>query len=106
MLQLQEKQRSTIKEFLVIFLKLIIFVVLLYFNFNKPEFYIAAPFVAKGSTVLLVFMLASFSISVLRYSVIYVYIRKNKLKSTIKDNFILGINRIVSVINTLFLVFS
>lgn len=103
---LEEKQRSTIKEVLVILLKLIIFVVLLYFNFDTPEFYKAAPFIAKSSKVLLFFMLASFSVSVLRYSVIYLYIRKNRLKSNIKDNFILGINRIVSVFNTLFIVFS
>ncbi len=106
MLRLADKQRSTVREFFVILLKLFIFVVLLYFNFDQPEFYKAAPFIAKASRVLLFFMLASFSVSVLRYSVIYVYIRKNKLKNNIKDNFILGINRIVSVFNTLFLVVS
>jgi len=106
MLKLEEKQRSTVKEFFVILVKLIIFVVLLYFNFDQPDFYKTAPLLAKTSKVLLFFMLASFSLSVLRYSVIYLYIRKNRLKSNIKDNFILGINRIVSVFNTLFLVIS
>lgn len=106
MFKLEEKRRSTVKEFLVILLKLVIFVVLLFFNIDKPEFYQTAPFLAKTSKVLLYFMLASFSVSVLRYSVIFLYIRKNRLKSNIKDNFILGINRIVSVFNTLFLVFS
>src|SRR5690606_6785208 len=106
MIIIEKKQRSAVKEFFVILLKLIIFVVLLYFNFDKPEFYHTAPFIAKASKVLLFFMLASFSVSVLRYSVIYLYIRKNRLASNIKDNFILGINRIVSVFNTLFLVVS
>jgi small-conductance mechanosensitive channel len=106
MIKIEKKQRSAVREFFVILLKLLIFVVLLYFNFDKPEFYHAAPFIAKASKVLLFFMLASFSVSVLRYSVIYLYIRKNRLVSNIKDNFILGINRIVSVFNTLFLVFS
>ena len=104
MIKIEKKQRSAVKEFFVILLKLIMFVVLLYLNFDEPEFYKAAPFIAKASKVLLFFMLASFSVSVLRYSVIYLYIRKNRLASNIKDNFILGINRIVSVFNTLFLV--
>lgn len=106
MLKLEEKQRSIFKEFFILLIKLIIFVVLLYLYFDNPELYKTAPLIAKTSKVLLFFMLASFSVSVIRYSVIYLYIRKNKLKSNIKDNFILGINRIVSVFNTLFFVVS
>jgi len=41
-----------------------------------------------------------------RLIIIYWYVRKNNLKANIKDNFILGINRIVSVLNTVFLIIA
>eukprot|EP01132_Coremiostelium_polycephalum_P017347 gene17347-20783_t len=38
--------------------------------------------------------------------IIFWYVKKHKLKSNIKDNFILGINRIVSILNTVFFVLA
>ncbi|MGY0041455.1 mechanosensitive ion channel family protein [Pedobacter sp. NJ-S-72] len=49
-----------------------------------------------------VFLGPSVAVSFLRLIVIYWYIKKHRFKSTIKDNFILGINRIVSILNTVF----
>jgi len=50
----------------------------------------------------MIFLGPSLAISIIRWVVIYWYIKKHKFKSNIKDNFILGINRIESILNTVF----
>ena len=100
------KERSTTTELLVIFIKLVVYATLVYFNINQPEIYAKVPIIGKVAYSLLIVTGASFSISVVRLIIIYWYIRKNNLKANIKDNFILGINRIVSVLNTVFLIIA
>lgn len=98
-----DKKRKTSSEFLMITLKTIVFFLLVYFRINEPPLYIHYPWIAHITYALSVFMGPSITVSFLRLVVIYFYIRKHHLKSDIKDNFILGINRIVSILNTLFL---
>ncbi|WP_026904944.1 mechanosensitive ion channel family protein [Pedobacter glucosidilyticus] len=100
------KERSTTTELLVIFIKLVVYATLVYFNINQPEIYAKVPIIGKVAYSLLIVTGASFSISVVRLIIIYWYVRKNNLKANIKDNFILGINRIVSVLNTVFLIIA
>jgi len=58
--------------------------------------------VAQGAEALFVFLGPSLTVSAIRLVIIFWYIKKHKFKSNIKDNFILGINRIVSILNTVF----
>lgn len=98
----------------MILIKALIYLTLVYFYINKDQlyvehprlFYIEYPRVYNAAKALLVFLGPSLVISVLRLVIIYWYIRKHKFKSNIKDNFILGINRIVSILNTVFLVIA
>jgi small-conductance mechanosensitive channel len=99
---IEEKQRSTRREFLMIIIKTIIFFVLVYFEAYQPVLFKDYPFVALTAHAFTVFLGPSVAVSFLRLIVIYWYIKKHRFKSTIKDNFILGINRIVSILNTVF----
>ena len=99
---IEEKQRSTRKEFLMIIIKIIILFMLAYFETYQPVMFTDFPFIALTAHAFMVFLGPSVAVSFLRLVVIYWYIKKHRFKSTIKDNFILGINRIVSILNTVF----
>ncbi|ADY51071.1 MscS Mechanosensitive ion channel [Pseudopedobacter saltans DSM 12145] len=102
--KLKESERSTFREISSIILKLILCVVLIYFSNQPPLWYKTVPILAKLVYSVMIFFSVSLSVSILRYFVVNIYIRKNKLKSSVKDNFILGINQIVSVLNTVFFI--
>ena len=99
---IEEKQRSTRREFLMIIIKTIVLFVLAYFETYQPVMFTDFPFIALTAHAFMVFLGPSVAVSFLRLVVIYWYIKKHRFKSTIKDNFILGINRIVSILNTVF----
>ena len=106
MTKVKEEERSIIKEILIIFLKLFFCVVLIYFSYHPPVVYTTIPILAKIAYSVMIFLSASLSISIIRYFIIRIYTSKNKLKNKVKDNFILGINQIVSVLNTVFIVIA
>ena len=99
---IEDKERQTGKEILMIVVKALICLVLIYFYANNPEIYTEFPALDKIADTSILFLGPSLIISVLRLIVIYWYIKKHKLKKNIKDNFILGINRVVSILNTVF----
>lgn len=99
----EDKTRKTGKELLLLAAKTIVFFLLVYFNVNQPPVYIHSRLLASLASALTIFMGPSILVSFIRLVVIYFYIRKHHLKTDIKDNFILGINRVVSILNTVFL---
>lgn len=99
---IEDRERKTGKELLMILIKTVIYLTLLYFYINKPDFYVEYPRIDQIAKGLMVFLGPSLVISILRLVVIYWYIRKHRFKNNIKDNFILGINRIVSILNAVF----
>jgi len=99
---IEEKQRKTGSEFLMIVLKTVIFSALVYFNISEPNLYLHYPWLIRLANAVIVFLGPSIVISFVRLVVIYWYIKKHRFKPNIKDNFILGINRIVSILNTVF----
>jgi hypothetical protein len=101
---IHERERKAGKELLIIIFRTLIWGVLLYFFLNKPAFYDENPQIDNLAKALLIFLGASLVVSTLRLIIIYWYIRKHNFKTNIKDNFILGINRIVSILNTVFIV--
>lgn len=96
------KERKTRNEFIVISVKAVIYAVLVYFRINTPEIYDRYVFVNQFCGALFVFLGPSLTLSILRLIIIFWYIKKHRLKPSIKDNFILGINRIESILNTVF----
>lgn len=105
-MNVKKDERSTVKEILIIVIKLILCVLLIYFNNHPPLLYRSIPLLAKVAYSVMIFFSASLSLSILRFFVVSIYVRKNKLKNRLKDNFILGINQIVSVLNTVFMIIS
>lgn len=103
---IEDRERKTGKEILTILVKVVVYLLLTYFYINRPGLYVEYPGLNKMASALMLFIGPSMLISIIRFIVIYIYIRKHKLKSNIKDNFILGINRIVSILNTVFLVIA
>lgn len=100
---LEERERKAGKELLIIVLRAIFWGVLFYFYLKPPAFYHQNAVVKSIAEALLIVLGASLVVSTLRLTIIYWYIRKHNFKSNIKDNFILGINRIVSILNTVFI---
>lgn len=100
---IEDRERKTGKELLMIGIKAVVYLFLVYLYLNKPAFYIEYPAINKIAGAVMVFLGPSLVVSVLRLIIIYWYIRKHKFKSNIKDNFILGINRITSILDTIFL---
>ena len=90
----------------MILAKAVAFLTLLYFYFNEHPLYDQYIRLYTAAKAFMFFLGPSLVISVLRLVIIYWYIKKHKFKSNIKDNFILGINRIVSILNTVFLVIA
>jgi small-conductance mechanosensitive channel len=101
---IEEKHRKTRREILTITIKLVIFSLLVYFRINQPDLYDRYPWIIKAANAASVFLGPSTAVSFLRLVIIYWYVKKHRLKTNIKDNFILGINRIVSILNTIFAV--
>jgi hypothetical protein len=102
----EERERKAGKELLIIILRAVVWGILVYFYFYKPAFYKEYDVLKSVSKALIIFLGASLVVSTLRLTIIYWYTRKHNFKSNIKDNFILGINRIVSILNTVFIVFG
>ena len=100
---IEDRERKTGKELLMIGIKAVVYLFLVYLYLNKPLFYIEYPIIQKIAGAVMVFLGPSLLISIIRLIIIYWYIRKHKFKSNIKDNFILGINRIVSILDVVFL---
>lgn len=100
---IEDSERKTGKELLIIGIKAVVYLFLVYLYLNKPIFYTNYPAINKIAGAVMVFLGPSLMISILRLTIIYWYIRKHKFKSNIKDNFILGINRITSILDTIFL---
>jgi Small-conductance mechanosensitive channel len=99
---IEDRERKTGKELLMILIKAVIYLLLVYCYINKPQIYHDYPRLVRITGGLMVFLGPSLAISIVRWVVIYWYIKKHKFKSNIKDNFILGINRIESILNTVF----
>ena len=100
---IEDRQRKTGEELLIIGIKAVVYLFLVYLYFNKPTFYLEYPRIDKIAGAAMVFLGPSLVISILRLIIIYWYIRKHRFKNNIKDNFILGINRITSILDTIFL---
>lgn len=100
---IEDRERKTGKEIVMMLAKAIVYLFLVYLYINKPIVYINYPVISKLAGAVMVFLGPSLLVSIARLVIIYWYIRKHKFKSNIKDNFILGINRITSILDAVFL---
>lgn len=100
------KERKTNKEFLSILAKALVFSLTVYFKINPPLLFDHYLFLYQINSGLFLFLGPSLTISAIRQLVIFIYVRKHHLQPTIKDNFILGIDRIQSILNVVFFILA
>lgn len=97
-------QGKELRKRWVFTLKLILYIALVYLNETRPELYSDLPRITKAVQALILFLGANLLISLTRISIIFWYIRRKRIRKDIQTNFILGINRIASVLNAAFFV--
>lgn len=94
------------KDRIIFLVKLLIYVGIHYLNEWQPALYSTFTWMAKVTGALSFFLGANLLISLGRLIVLSWYARKNRHKPLSKDNFVLGINRIISVLNALFMILA
>ena len=99
---IEDRERKTGKELFMLGIKAVVCLFLVYLFVNNSILFTQYPRIEKLAGAVVVFLGPSLVVSVLRLIIIYWYIRKHRFKSNIKDNFILGINRITSILNVVF----
>ncbi|NLR77721.1 mechanosensitive ion channel family protein [Chitinophaga eiseniae] len=96
--------KNTNRRERVIFLaKLVVYLCIVYFNIEHPAVYNKFVWLFKLTNALSFFLGANLVISLAWLLILSWYTRRNRSKPLEKDNFVLGINRITSVLNTIFL---
>jgi len=83
----------------VFVLKFILFLFLVYIQIRYPRLGEDYGFTAFYIEVILFYLKAHLIISISRLILVYIYIKRNQLKDDFKDNFILAVNRIASLLS-------
>ncbi|MGO4294911.1 mechanosensitive ion channel family protein [Chitinophaga sp. RAB17] len=94
------------RERIIFLVKLLVYLGIVYFNIEHPAVYNKFVWLFKLTNALSFFLGANLVISLAWLLILSWYTRRNRSKPIEKDNFILGINRISSVLNTLFLLLA
>ncbi|WP_326992383.1 mechanosensitive ion channel domain-containing protein [Chitinophaga sp. 212800010-3] len=99
-------KRTNRRERVLFLVKLLIYAALVFFNLEHPDQYKDFAWLFKLTEALSFFLGANIVISFGWLVVMSWYSRRQRTKPMEKDNFILGINRITSVLNTVFLLLA
>lgn len=91
---------------MIFLIKLLVYLGIVYFNLEHPQVYDKFVWLFKLTNALTFFLGANLVISLAWLVILSWYTRRNRQKPIEKDNFILGINRISSVLNTMFLLLA
>ncbi|MBO9731049.1 MAG: mechanosensitive ion channel [Chitinophaga sp.] len=94
------------RERIFFLVKLLVYLGIVYFNLEHPAVYDKIVWLFKLTNALSFFLGANLVISLAWLVILSWYTRRNKSKPIEKDNFVLGINRITSVLNTIFLLLA
>lgn len=87
-------------QILIFFAKLIVYASVVYVNVTQQELFSKYHWIERLINAIYVFLGANILISVGWIVMIFWYLQKNRLQKLTRDNFVLGINRIASVLNT------
>ncbi len=95
------------RERIIFLVKLLVYLGVVYFNLEHPAVYNKLTWLFKLTNALSFFLGANLVISLAWLVILSWYTRRrNRQRPIEKDNFILGINRISSVLNTIFLLLA
>ncbi len=87
-------------EILVFVLKLVVYLAVMLFNFSKHDLFEKYNWLGRAVNALSLFLGANLLISIGWIVMISWYLSKHRLQRLTRDNFVLGLNRISSVLNT------
>ncbi|WP_349318071.1 mechanosensitive ion channel domain-containing protein [Chitinophaga sp. MM2321] len=90
------------RERIIFLVKLLVYAGIVFFNLEHPPFYNKFGWLFKITNALSFFLGANLIISIAWLVILSWYTRRHRTKPIEKDNFVLGINRITSVLNTIF----
>ncbi|MCW3465483.1 mechanosensitive ion channel family protein [Chitinophaga nivalis] len=94
------------RERIIFLVKLIAYAGIVYFNLDHPAGYNKLTWLFKITNALSFFLGANLLISLGWLVVLSWYTRHHRSKPLERDNFVLGINRITSVLNTIFIILA
>jgi len=89
-------------QIFIFIIKLLVYLGLTYFSFSKHDLFSRSHWLERATNALSLFLGANLLISVGWIVTIFWYLQKHRLQKLTRDNFVLGINRITSVLNTVF----
>ena len=87
-------------EILIFIVKLVVYFGVLYVNLTQHNYFEKYNWLGRMANALSLFLGANILISIGWIVLISWYLRKNRLQRLTRDNFVLGLNRISSVLNT------
>lgn len=93
-------KRKFRNEILIFIIKLVVYFGVLYFNLTQHSYFEKYSWLGRIANALSLFLGANILISIAWIVLISWYLRKNRLQRLTRDNFVLGLNRISSVLNT------
>lgn len=93
-------QKKIHRQVLIFIIKILVYAAVVYVNLTQRELFKKYEVIGSISNALSLFLGANLLISIGWLVMISWYLRKNHLKRLTRDNFVLGINRISSVLNT------
>jgi len=99
-------KKQTKNDRLIFIVKLIVYIALVYVKLNHVDWFAKYNWLTRVMDGLMFFLGANLVISLSRLVLISWYTRKHNLPPLTRDNFVLGLNRISSVLNTTFIVLS
>lgn len=88
-------------EIFIFIIKLVVYFGVLYFNLTQHSYFEKYNWLGRMANALSLFLGANILISIAWIVLISWYLRKNRLQRLTRDNFVLGLNRISSVLNTI-----
>ncbi|WP_341839630.1 mechanosensitive ion channel family protein [Chitinophaga caseinilytica] len=94
-------QKKIRRQVLIFIAKLLVYAAVVWFNLTQRDLFKKYEVIGSISNAISLFLGANLLISIGWLVMISWYIRKNHLKRLTRDNFVLGINRISSVLNTI-----
>jgi len=89
-------------QVLIFIIKLLVYLGLTYFSFSQQDLFSKYHWLERTTKAVSMFLAANLLISVGWIVTIFWYLQKHRLQKLTRDNFVLGINRITSVLNTIF----
>lgn len=93
-------------QILIFIIKLAVYLAVVYVNFTQHGWFEKHAVAARIANALSIFLGANLLISIGWIVMISWYLRKNRMQRLTRDNFVLGLNRISSVLNTIFALIS